>query len=281
MLKKRKIFFNQRGSLTLEAAFILPLFILAIISVISLMEMFKCYQDVEINLYKCTRELAMYMAGKDVLDNFEDNIFSDVAMKVLSEQYTENVMYRQLELDSQSKDMIVDGSNGISLLLSKVSMRDENIFGEDDIIDMVASYEMEPYCNVFGIKPYRMANRCRMHAWTGFGGEDDNSQNNDERIVYITENGTVYHLTRSCTHLTLSISAVMADSIASRRNKEGAKYKECDKCGGAYSPGDVLFITDEGDRYHTTLSCSGLKRTVMEIPISKVGDRKACSRCGE
>ena len=100
-----------------------------------------------------------------------------------------------------------------------------------------------------------------------------------KQMVYVTETGTVYHLSRSCTHLDLAISPVTSEQLSASRNASGGNYRVCELCGMSAASQGTYYITKEGDRYHSSLSCSGLKRTVYEIPISQVGDRRPCSRC--
>ena len=105
----------------------------------------------------------------------------------------------------------------------------------------------------------------------GVGSEDDET-------VYITETGLVYHKDYHCTHLDLSIHMVQTSDISSMRNADGGKYYACEHC--MRNGGDGVYITDTGDRYHSSLSCSGLKRTVYAVPISEAVGKGACSRCG-
>lgn len=270
---------HNRGSLTIEAAVVLPLYIMALVALISLMEMIKAYQDVEVNLYKPARELALCSAFKDAIRT-EGSLLEDVSLTVLADYYADSVMKDNLSNDNQAKDVIVNGENGISFLLSSVYFRGNDATSSGDIIDLVAEYEMEPLFNIFSVKPYKVFNRCRVHAWTGYDGGGNGGSDSSERIVYITENGQVYHLSRSCSHIALSISETDKNKVSDMRNLDGGKYTPCEMCGLLPAESNSLFITDQGDRYHTSLTCSGLKRSVKAVPISEVQGMAACSRCG-
>lgn len=273
---------NNRGSITIEAAVVLPLFMFMLISIISIIEIIKCYEDVEINLYKAAKEISLYIAGTDVIDNLSgeinDNIVSDALLTVLSDTYTSNMMQKQLLEDGQSYPYIAGGVDSLNYWQSKVKLRETN---NEDIVDLVVTYELAPSFNFFNLKPYKVINRCRMHAWTGYEGTGANKDENAERIVYVTDTGNVYHLSRSCSHLTLSINPILYDSLSNSRNSGGGKYSLCEKCGDLFNleNSTVVYITSEGDRYHSSLTCSGLKRTINEVPISQVGDKRVCSRC--
>lgn len=40
-----------------------------------------------------------------------------------------------------------------------------------------------------------------------------------------------------------------------------------------------LYITETGNKYHSSLDCSGLKRHIDAVPITEVGGMGACSKC--
>ncbi len=206
MLRKRK-----RGSLTLEASVVLPLFLFFFLSFLSVIEMLKGTMERDFELSRSTKTLA---------------------------------------------------------LLSPL----------DTMIDLMEPYIFSPRCNVFGIPDQMVMIRSRAHPWTGYklGSGGDSGGSMEDTIVYITDTGTVYHLSRSCTHLDLSIRPVDSGQVGDLRNSGGARYRRCEICGGGSG---LVYITDEGDRYHSSLTCSGLKRTIYEIPISQVGARRLCSRC--
>ncbi|MBD8948918.1 MAG: pilus assembly protein, partial [Blautia obeum] len=63
--------------------------------------------------------------------------------------------------------------------------------------------------------------------------------------------------------------------VGQLRNKSGEKYHACERCR-AGSAGSV-YITGEGNRYHGSLSCSGLKRTVEEV-LQKDCGLRPCSK---
>ena len=172
------------------------------------------------------------------------------------------------------KSPLKSGSQDISIWESK-------IFSSEDELDVILTYSVAPWSGFAAFSSFRMANRYCAHIWNGYEIPDDPEQNDQELdIVYITENGEVYHEDRNCTHLVLSVSEVSRSAVEAAVTRWGKKYSPCEKC----KPGAVsltLYITEEGDRYHSDRNCSGLKRTVFSVTRSSVAGYRACSRCGK
>lgn len=108
--------------------------------------------------------------------------------------------------------------------------------------------------------------------WIGF-----TKLETDETYVYITPDGSVYHLFSDCTHLKLSIRQVSRFGVASLENEYGESYSPCELCKGEF--GLMVYITLEGSRYHAGRDCGGLKRTIRQVPIGQIQGRTMCLRC--
>jgi hypothetical protein len=176
---------------------------------------------------------------------------------------------------------IVGGKTGIIMFLS-------SFMEEEDVIDVVAVYHIKIPISIIKVKGFTMASRVRTRAFIGLDQQENggNSSGNDEdakdQIVYITETGSVYHKIKECTHLKLSISSISWGQLKLVRNQYGAVYKPCEKCADHNTNNNqTIFITQEGNRYHTSLECSGLKRTIISVPLSQVAGRRPCQRCFE
>lgn len=271
------------GSLTLEAAILLPLFLFFMMTMLSLMDMLYFYGTVEQRLHQIGKKMAIYAPAKELVaecltgetedSNGEVNSreIGTIAADILGEQYVKNNLISGIMQQELRASGVVGGSGGLNLLYSR-------IMGEGDVIDLVVSYEIEPRNNFFFVPAYPLLNRCRVRAWTGYAVAADAVNDAGERMVYITETGTVFHLTKTCTYLALSIQPVTSAELDQSRNQSGGIYGKCELCGDGEA--DIYFITNYGDCYHTSLGCSGLKRTITQIPISQVGDKHVCSRCG-
>ena len=261
---------NSRGSITIEAAIVLPVFLFAMLTLASLISFMHTAADIESDLSGAGLEIALYsgtVRGLTDLDGKE----SSVVNTVLEDGYAFYKVSSQMKAENgQAEESLAHSLSPLNFIFSKDT-------GDGDIVDLAASYYLSPKFNFFNVNDQLVVSRARLHKWTGYAVTDVNADDTD-RIVYITENGTVYHLTKTCPYLKLSIRGVDGDKINSERSSEGSIYKPCKDCKP--NAEGLVYVTDYGERYHSTLSCAGLKRTIKEIHLSQVGGMKCCSKCG-
>ena len=263
----RTFFFAPlRATLTVEAAAVLPMFLFAMIAVLQ----YGNVMNTAVKFGTSISETGKMMATAAYVQRFDGDLddVPEIAVTALS------TVYAKQRLISQTKD--TSAVKKINFLLS-------SFLQEDDTIDLVLTYQIRSPIGFIKLPGSFFLQRARVRAWTGrdSDGEDDSSGEGEEgAYVYVTETGSVYHDDPNCTHLKLSIREVDETSLDHLRNNSGGKYHRCEKCGGAAVDGKV-FITSEGDRYHSSLSCSGLKRTVHQVSREDLGDMRACSKCGK
>ncbi|SCP96361.1 TadE/TadG family type IV pilus assembly protein [Anaerobium acetethylicum] len=263
-----------RGSLTVEAACALPLFLFAMFTIMYFMEIMRLQTDIGSVLCQTGREMAEYGYAVEHAAGLgtEQGKAGGIAASVMGDIYVKNRIVSELGKDYLNSSCIVGGSSGISLARSV-------FMGESDEIDLIAEYEIRLPFFSFGVPGIPVVQRARVRAWTGYEGGSGNAGSREE-IVYITRTGTVYHRNPACTHLKLSIRQVPESGIADMRNADGSRYLSCEICKKKVRIPGMVYITDQGDCYHLSLDCSGLKRGIIAIPISEVGGRRPCSRCG-
>lgn len=177
----------------------------------------------------------------------------------------------------------VMGRAGNTNAVQKVNFLLSSFQKEDDLVDLVMTYQVNPLAGGIKIPYLFFVQRGCVRAWTGrngSGGEGntDSSQTAAE-TVYVTEHGSVYHTDESCTHIRLSIRRVDQASLGELRNVYGGRYYACEHCGG--NAGGGVYITSDGSRYHSSLQCSGLRRTVRAVSSDEAANLRPCSRCGK
>lgn len=152
---------------------------------------------------------------------------------------------------------------------------------DDGIVELTESYHIMPYLLWQDFGQLKVVLKYYGYAFIGYDVSKDSYgvYTEDEELVYITETGTVYHLTMGCSHLKITVSGVEGSIISSMRNDSGGKYYPCEWCPLNYS--GLLFITSFGTRYHSDVNCSGLKRTVSAIEMKEalIQGYRACLRC--
>ena len=244
---------TRKGSITVEAALAVPIFFLAVVSLLYLMEMTAIRTAVRSGLQYAGKEAAeeAYMLTAVLPARLEDDVVHAAGAERLD------------------RSIVEGGSGGIRCGGSRMSSR-------TGIGELEVTYQIRLPIPMFGVPPVTCREKMRIKAWVGY--EKPVFEKDDEKTVYVTETGLVYHKDYHCTYLELSIHMVQPEEVEGLRNTGGGKYYPCERCLGHGKRG--VYITDSGDRYHSSLSCSGLKRTVYAVPMSEVVGKGACSRCG-
>lgn len=193
---------------------------------------------------------------------------NEVLLRVLCIASVRQKVLNDTEEVLQENSCLAGGKSSLEFLHTTV---------KDDMVDVMVSYRVKlPYA--FGIEiSYPIVQRCRIRAWTGRSGEI--REDNPKEMVYITENGSAYHKSAGCTHLRLSICFISSSELETARNNNGGKYKPCEKCAKQGEDRNQVYITKEGNRYHNSIGCSGLKRSVRKVLKSEVKGKSACMRC--
>ena len=229
---------RNQGSASLEATLVMPVFLLAMIS------MFQSVL-VEAQIYEAAAETAEYMAEMAYLEA------ANTAAAYLR-------FPRYVDETDRMERYVKHGVSGVQFLGSEIG---------DEYIVLRVSYAMEH----LGTRSFTI----RKRAYTGAAWEaaETEAAHAEDAYVYVTDNQAVYHTTRQCSYLRLQIRT----SALEQAKQSG--YDACAFCGRNVQ-GTQVYVTNEGDRYHSSLTCSGLKRTVYRKKKSEVAGLAACSRCG-
>lgn len=262
---------HRKGSMTLEAAFVLPFFLFAVINILYATNIMGTQSRINAALHQTGNKMAF--AGY-AYEHTVGNVLPDqIAGVAMTELYAKGQIVKYVGSSYLEQSCIVNGAGGISLAGSSV-------MGTGDVIDLKVSYQVKPFITLMGFREFSMTQRYYGRAWTGYDvTQYVSDMEGEDPMVYITKTGTVYHLNRNCVYLNPSIEALPAEAIASKRNQTGGKYYLCEVCSTGAEQGEV-YITSWGNRYHTQLNCSGLKRTIYTVPLSQTGGRGRCSKCG-
>lgn len=102
----------------------------------------------------------------------------------------------------------------------------------------------------------------------------------NEDIVYMTEYGSVYHISKTCVYLNVMLKSIFVSEIEQMRNNIGQPYTECSKCKTQQKTAQV-YISLGGNKYHWSLQCPAVKRTIIEKKKNEIKGIPICHKCGK
>lgn len=267
---------TSSGSLTVEAALVLSIFLFCVSSLLTLFSAMQIHLILRAAMEEVGEETAMLVSALDSQEETAGSVPSawesaleELISSGLSAGYLKSQVIAQVGEDRLEESCIVSGSGGLSFSGSSV-------LSEDDQVILTVAYEIEIPFLPGDLSTVAVCQRVCRRAWTGRDSAAD-TDSDSEDVVYVAENGTVYHETLTCTFLQLSVQLVSWEEVEALRNEDGGKYYACERCASGITASEV-YITSQGDRYHTDRSCGSLTRNVTAFARSEV-TLPACSRC--
>lgn len=277
--KKRMSFFSslrskkQKASMVVEASIALPFFLFFLANILFSFDMLRLHGNLMAAMHQTGNKMAFYAyAYKSAIK--DEIILTDGMDSVIwSEGYARNSVIDILGKEYLDHSCLSSGILGLHFVKSSVMK-------ENEVIELVASYRVKPFIKVMGFPDFPMENRYYGRAWTGYDtAKRQSDMSIEDPIVYVAENGIVYHVARNCSYLNPSVEVIASGMISEFRNESGGKYYACERCSrSGYQA--VLYITSQGNKVHGSLKCPGLKRTVYTLHLSEAGGKGKCSKCG-
>lgn len=249
----------QRGSLTAEAALVVPFFFLLCMTLYCFAGEYAVQTEVTAALEEAGELAGMYAAVSEEIP--EGSAFEGISSGI--SQGAVLAMARQKAAETA-------GVSGLWLGASTM---------EETKLRLCASYSYTPALSLPAVWGFSLTAAVELHPWTGDDGDWPAGDFAGEAWVYVSDNRSVYHTYGDCSYLDITLKFVSFAQVGRLRNAYGARYKACEKCTGELSENTTVYISEKGDRYHQTDSCSGLARSPEMVAFSEVSDLPLCSRC--
>lgn len=244
---------EKRASVTIEASFGIPIFLFAVLCLIWIIEI----HSIKISIINASQSAAKRAAEKTAV------------VPVLNTSSLRADIINGIGIERLERSILEGGSEGVQCSNSWFSAGTGEIFIQVD-------YKVRLPVPMFGNPSAKFSEEFKINGWRGY--KDSEADSGDAQIVYITDTGIVYHENPQCTYLQLSINFVPYAGLSELRNSGGGIYHKCEKC--VFGPAMAgVYITETGGKYHNSLNCSGLKRTVRAVKKSEVTGRGGCARC--
>lgn len=271
-----------RGSLTLEAAMCLSLFLFLSVCLIMPLRIMDRQRQIQAVMESVGEELSLFA--------YVDACFRNSGEDVVDTERAVNGTEDLQKADKKAAAAALGTAYAASRILAQidkswiqhVSFQGTDI-GTDDMVHIEMSYKMRLPFTVLGLGSISVTQVCSRRMWTGAEGGSHKGEHRgtgeQEEMVYIGKNSTRYHRQRTCHYLYNNLKAVSAGSAEEMQNQSGARYVPCRRCGAGLGIG-MVYVMPYGKSYHAYRNCSSIIAYVQKAPLSQVAHMGACSYCG-
>jgi hypothetical protein len=254
--KRTSLFTSNRGAVTVEASFVLPILICALVGILLWGKVLIVNQTMETALVETARQIAR-----------KEAMLTDKDMEGKSVY-----LVRLLFLKNRSQG---DTDTGVDV--SGISFIGTSYDKDSKEICLRLRYKVKIPLFLLGNCQIQIRGGVNQKAWNGYAPESGQEEEESGEYVYVTDTGTVYHTDSQCYHLRITIQET-TDVTPYYDGK--TKYRSCKHCiHKKDEQASVLYIPKSGDCYHSDPNCSGLTRSVKQVKKDEIENLKPCSNC--
>lgn len=263
---------RSKASITVEAAWILPLFIFFSVTLMFPIEMINESRKVQTLLESACQQASQYA----VLFVDGENYGEIEGLKRYKEEFSSAAAVGAFVEAKVRQGLKNTRIKGISFLKS-------NILEDGETLDFIAEYKISLPFSIFGMAEVTMTSRSRRRIWIGDSKEENGEHGThwegEERLVYIGRESSRYHTDRYCHYLYNDLKPVSFDDAEKLRNSDGKRYRCCQVCGEKAKSRGIAYILPSGEAYHGSRYCSSLAAYVKAVPLDQVSSLGPCSYC--
>lgn len=266
---------RKRGSLTVEAAMVLPLFLFFMVILMVPTGVMKEGRRIQTALEAAGEEVSQYAYVLHQLKLGER--LETSGLDGFTEEFLDGLTEEGILLYVRKR---VEGRVGVERLESASFVR-SSVLRDGETIDLVMDYRVKIPFSVFGLSSMPMTARSCRRAWIGREGGSGRRDGQEDELVYIGKASTRYHRQRTCHYLYNDIKQISFKEVEDARNLSGGKYKPCSRCGKFAEENGSVFLMPSGEKYHSDRNCSSIMAYVEAVPLSQVRHMGGCSYCSQ
>lgn len=271
-----------RGSVTIEAAIAVPVFLFALLSIIYVINIMHLQMTVQIALEEAARNIsktayissefyALTTDSQAEADKKDSSLVENIGAALVTVPYIKNVFLDESIKRVLDNSYVTNGSDGISFLLSSVDL-------DDNIVDIVLTYEVSIPFLPDNVISFKLSNRCYTRMYMGL--DMDKEQQEDYIYVYYTTYGKVLHTNKYCRYLLNYSEALRYNDAMLTMNPE-----KCLLCGlqsnisQLKKDNPIVYLSSDHEVYHITLDCQAFTKDVFRQKRTSVDTDDICEEC--
>lgn len=266
------------GVVTVEAALVLPVFILAISCILFIFNIFYVESSFQDKLTEISTDINSYAYAISLFSDMSDSTKKTVASKsgsdiaaslsksIISSSYIKSKFTTGKISTIAKKNYIKNGTKGIDFT-------DTFYDSSSDYLSIKIHYEMTiPFLP--GNITIPVTQYLGIRLFTGLPMSQE--KGDTEQYVYMAASGRVYHTDKYCPYLVRFVEPIEKGSITL------FLYDCCNICKNdpAYQNWRYAYMTEHAIKYHYNPRCRTIYRHIYTLKLSEVQDScYLCSKC--